>query len=117
MSRASACRMLTPVSFLAALLAASNRARQGRIFAGRTGRPVAVWPTVLDNSSDVRLRNAAEGDLPIFFEQQCDSDALRIAAFVPRDREAFMAHWTKLLAEQTVPVRTVKLWEAPVSSR
>jgi hypothetical protein len=54
-----------------------------------------------------RLRNVAEGDLPIFFEQQCDWDALRMAAFVPRDREAFMAHWTRLLADQTVPVRTV----------
>jgi RimJ/RimL family protein N-acetyltransferase len=57
--------------------------------------------------NDVRLRNVAESDLPIFFEQQCDSDALRMAAFVPRDREAFMAHWTKLLADKTAPVRTV----------
>lgn len=58
-------------------------------------------------TGDVRLRNVEEGDLPIFFEQQCDSDALRMAAFVPRDRDAFMAHWAKLLADHTAPVRTV----------
>ena len=58
-------------------------------------------------TGDVRLRYVAEGDLPIFFEQQCDSDALRMAAFAPRDRDAFMAHWAKLLADQTVPLRTV----------
>jgi RimJ/RimL family protein N-acetyltransferase len=58
-------------------------------------------------TGDVRLRNVTEGDFPIFFEQQCDPDALRMAAFVPRDREAFMAHWTKLLADQNAPVRTV----------
>jgi RimJ/RimL family protein N-acetyltransferase len=64
-------------------------------------------PTAL--TGDVRLRNVAEGDLPIFFDQQCDPDALRMAAVVPRDREAFLAHWTKLLADWTVPVRTVLL--------
>ena len=58
-------------------------------------------------TGDVRLRNVAESDLPVFFEQQCDADALRMVAFVPRDRDAFMAHWGKLLADQTVPVRTV----------
>jgi RimJ/RimL family protein N-acetyltransferase len=56
---------------------------------------------------DVRLRSVGEGDLPIFFDHQCGPDALRMAAFAPRDREAFMAHWTKLLADPTVPVRAV----------
>lgn len=56
---------------------------------------------------DVRLREVDERDLPMFFEQQCEPDALRMAAFVPRDRRAFMAHWTKLLADRTVSARTV----------
>jgi RimJ/RimL family protein N-acetyltransferase len=30
-----------------------------------------------------------------------------MAAFVPRDRDAFMAHWAKLLANQTGPMRTI----------
>jgi RimJ/RimL family protein N-acetyltransferase len=58
-------------------------------------------------TGEVRLQKVAEGDLPVFFEQQCDADALRMAAFVPRDRDAFMAHWAKLLADQTLPLRTV----------
>jgi hypothetical protein len=42
--------------------------------------------------NDVRLRNI-EPDLPIFYEQQLDTDATRMAAFPARDRAAFDAHW------------------------
>lgn len=60
-------------------------------------------------TGDVRLRNVAPGDLLIFFEQQCDPLAIRMAAFAARNREAFMAHWTNLLADPTVPARTILL--------
>jgi RimJ/RimL family protein N-acetyltransferase len=43
----------------------------------------------------VRLRNVEPGDLPIFYEQQLDADAARMAAFPARDRAAFDAHWEK----------------------
>ena len=43
----------------------------------------------------VRLRNIEPGDLPIFYEQQLDPDATRMAAFPPRDRASFDAHWAK----------------------
>src|SRR5690349_22562490 len=43
----------------------------------------------------------------ILFEHQMDPDAGRMAAFPPRDREAFMAHWAKILANETVIARTV----------
>jgi RimJ/RimL family protein N-acetyltransferase len=43
----------------------------------------------------VRLRNVEAGDLPIFYEQQLDADAARMAAFPARDRAAFDAHWEK----------------------
>jgi hypothetical protein len=33
--------------------------------------------------------------------------AIRMAAFPARDREAFTTHWNKILADRTVPVRTV----------
>jgi hypothetical protein len=40
---------------------------------------------------DVRLRDVMEDDLPLFFEQQLDPEANRMAAFAPRDRDAFLA--------------------------
>jgi RimJ/RimL family protein N-acetyltransferase len=64
-------------------------------------------PTSL--TSDIHLRDVTESDLPLFFEQQRDSDATQMAAFPGRDRDAFMAHWTKILADETVPVRTIVL--------
>ncbi len=42
---------------------------------------------------DVRLRSIEPNDLPIFYEQQLDVDATRMAGFAPRDRAAFDAHW------------------------
>jgi RimJ/RimL family protein N-acetyltransferase len=70
---------------------------------------VQPLPTTTDNRSpsDIRLRPVIETDLPIFFDHQCDPDALRMAAFTPRDREAFMTHWTKLMADPLTPLRTV----------
>jgi RimJ/RimL family protein N-acetyltransferase len=46
-----------------------------------------------DPAGDVRLRDVAEDDLPIFFEHQRDPVANEMAAFPARDREAFMEHW------------------------
>jgi RimJ/RimL family protein N-acetyltransferase len=39
------------------------------------------------------LRDVTDEDLPLFFEQQRDPEALRMAAFASRDRDAFMTHW------------------------
>jgi len=50
-------------------------------------------------TNDVRLRAVQPSDLPIFFEQQLDPEATRMAAFPARSHDAFMAHWTKILAE------------------
>ncbi|MDB6092846.1 MAG: hypothetical protein JWM32_408 [Verrucomicrobia bacterium] len=50
-------------------------------------------------TNDVRLRAVQTGDLPIFFTQQLDPEATRMAAFPSRSHGAFMAHWTKLMAE------------------
>lgn len=46
-------------------------------------------------SDEVQLRDIEPGDLPIFYEQQLDPDAARMAAFPSRDRAAFDAHWAK----------------------
>ncbi len=55
----------------------------------------------------VRLRDVVEADLPIFFEQHLEPEAIRMAAFPPRDREAFMAHWAKILSDETCHVRAI----------
>ena len=58
----------------------------------------------------VRLREMLENDLPIFFEQQLDSGANHMAAFISKDPtngEAFMARWTKILADDTITKKTI----------
>lgn len=59
------------------------------------------------NISDVLLRDATEDDLPIFFEHQLDPVANRMAAFAARDRELFMAHWARLLSDETTTKKTI----------
>jgi RimJ/RimL family protein N-acetyltransferase len=53
------------------------------------------------------LREVVEGDLPVFYEHQRDTEAAAMAAFPPRDRDAFMAHWAKTLANDSFVTRTV----------
>jgi RimJ/RimL family protein N-acetyltransferase len=58
----------------------------------------------------VQLREVAEADLPIFFEFQLDPEANYMAAFTakdPSDRAAFMAHWAKILADDSIVKRTI----------
>jgi len=58
----------------------------------------------------ITLREVVPSDLPIFYEQQRDPEANRMAAFVsrdPDDREACLAHWDKILADETVVARTI----------
>jgi RimJ/RimL family protein N-acetyltransferase len=56
---------------------------------------------------EIRLRDVTEADLPIFFEQQLDPEATRMAAFPARDRETFMEHWTGILANRTIIKQTI----------
>ena len=59
-------------------------------------------------SDDVRLREVAEDDLPVFYEHQIEPEAIAMAVFQPRDREAFMEHWTtKILGNAPVVTRTI----------
>ena len=55
----------------------------------------------------ITLREVTEKDLPIFFEHQLDAEATRMAAFPSRDRDAFMAHWTKIMSKATNPTGLV----------
>src|SRR5262252_636833 len=63
------------------------------------------------------LRDLAESDLPILFEQQNDLEANRMAAFMPRDpsdRDAFMTHWKRILADPTAMTKAI-LWNGKVA--
>lgn len=56
-------------------------------------------------SRRILLRDVIESDLSIFFEQQLDRTANYMAAFTakdPSDRDAFTAHWTKILSDDTI---------------
>ncbi|MDO8753419.1 MAG: hypothetical protein Q7J80_05955, partial [Anaerolineales bacterium] len=53
------------------------------------------------------LRDVTEADLPIFFDQQLDPEATQMAAFPSRDRDAFMAHWKKIMSTENVTLKTI----------
>lgn len=60
--------------------------------------------------TDISLRDVLEDDLPTFFTYQLDPEANAMAAFTardPTDREAFMAHWRRILADPTTINRTI----------
>ena len=56
---------------------------------------------------EILLRNVNESDLPILFEQQLDTEATQMAAFPSRDRESFMAHWAKIMADESNILKTI----------
>jgi RimJ/RimL family protein N-acetyltransferase len=65
----------------------------------------------------IRLRSIINDDLPIFFAQQLDPEANWMAAFTakdPTDRITFDAHWQKILADETITIRTI-LYEGQVA--
>ncbi|MGW0614596.1 GNAT family N-acetyltransferase [Streptomyces sp. NPDC002788] len=58
---------------------------------------------------NVELRQVHDSDLPVFYRQMSDPEALHMAAFTPKDpadRDAFDAHWAKIRSSDAV-VRTV----------
>jgi len=51
------------------------------------------------------LREVHDSDLPVFFRQMNDPEAVHMAAFTPKDptdRDAFDAHWKRILASDAV---------------
>ena len=53
------------------------------------------------------LRDVIESDLPVFFEHQRDPEAIAMADFPARDREAFDAHWERVLGDETLTAKTI----------
>lgn len=59
---------------------------------------------------DIALREVHDSDLPAFYRQLNDPEALRMAAFTPEDpadRDAFDAHWAKIRSSPDIVARTV----------
>lgn len=48
-----------------------------------------------------------ESDLPIFFEQQLDPEATAMADFPSRGRDAFLAHWARIMKDDAVILKTI----------
>jgi RimJ/RimL family protein N-acetyltransferase len=53
------------------------------------------------------LRDVLESDLPVFFEHQRDPEATAMADFPARDRDAFDAHWERVLADPSLYKKTI----------
>ena len=61
-------------------------------------------------TENVTLRDVESADLPVFFEHQLDPEATRMADFPSRDWEAFLAHWNRILDDDTIVKNTVLFW-------
>ena len=58
----------------------------------------------------IAIREVEASDLEIFYEQQLDREAIKMAAFVcedPKDKAAFDAHWQKILKSSQNTNRTI----------
>jgi len=61
-------------------------------------------------TGEIQLRDVLASDLGIFFEQQLDSEANWMAAFTrkdPADKESFMAHWKRILDDDSIFIKTI----------
>jgi RimJ/RimL family protein N-acetyltransferase len=55
------------------------------------------------------LRDLREDDLDVLFEQQREPEGVAMAVFPAREREAFDAHWRKVLADDSNVVRVIEV--------
>jgi RimJ/RimL family protein N-acetyltransferase len=57
----------------------------------------------------VLLREVREDDLDTLFEQQREPEAVVMALFPAREREAFDAHWRRILADDRLIARAIEV--------
>jgi len=55
----------------------------------------------------ILLRDVISSDLPFFFEYQSDPESAQMAAFPSRDKETFLRHWEKILADNSIILKTI----------
>ena len=54
------------------------------------------------------LRDVREDDLDVFFEQQREPEGMAMALMPAREREAFDAHWRRILADDNLLAWTIE---------
>lgn len=66
-----------------------------------------------------KLRKTEENDIEVFFEHQADDEAAFMAAFTskdPKDKEAYVTKWKRLLHEPSVHMQTIMLGDKIVGT-
>jgi RimJ/RimL family protein N-acetyltransferase len=58
-------------------------------------------------ATGILLRDVVEADVPVFYEHQLDPEAVRMAAFPSREKEAFRAHWERILSNPALIRKTI----------
>ena len=53
------------------------------------------------------MRDVVDDDIPVFFQQQNDPEAIEMAAFPPREWEPFAAHLAKIRVDPTLVTKTI----------
>jgi RimJ/RimL family protein N-acetyltransferase len=69
-----------------------------------------VRQKTMSSVESITIREVEASDLEIFYKQQLDPEAIRMAAFVcedPTDKAAFDAHWNKILNSSRITNRTI----------
>jgi RimJ/RimL family protein N-acetyltransferase len=56
---------------------------------------------------EIALRDVIDSDLQIFFKHQREPEANQMAAFPSRNRETFMAHWSKIRKDKSNLMKTI----------
>lgn len=67
----------------------------------------------------IALGPVEPADLEIYFQNQLDPESSWMAAFTakdPADREAFDTHWARIMADETVVIRTIVFEEQVAGS-
>jgi RimJ/RimL family protein N-acetyltransferase len=67
-------------------------------------------------TGNVRLRLIEPEDLPGMFDLQLDPESNRMAVTIARTREAFDAHWAKVLADPANTTRAILVGETLVGT-
>src|SRR6266540_3871986 len=53
------------------------------------------------------LRDVIEDDLEVFFDQQNDPEAIQMAVWPARERDAFFEHWRNILRTDSLVAKTI----------
>lgn len=70
----------------------------------------------LTRNSIVRIRNVEQADLPQMYEFQLDPESNQLAVTIPRNVDAFAAHWNTILRDLNVIAKAIVVGEVLAGS-